>query len=230
VYCSIEPRTAASWARRQAATLRNVGLLIGLLCTAQARADDLDVAKAGTPPCHEPLCYTASSLERERNRLVLYDLDAIDTTRGISHIKADRAEANGPDLGNSDWVLTGHVQVFMPEGQLHADRATVQFANKRIDTMTAQGTPALFEHPLENGQTAHGHANEITVDMEHNQLQLTGDSWLTDGCNEITSGRIAYDIATQRVRADSTPGDDARVHGTIGATSNGQCAAAAHRP
>jgi lipopolysaccharide transport protein LptA len=180
--------------------------------------------------CNEPLCYTASRLEAERNRIVLYDIDIIDTTRGISHIKADRAEANGLDLGSSQWLLTGNVQVFMPQGELHSDKATVQFANKHIASMTAEGAPAQFEHKLDNGQTAHGHARLITFDMEHNDLQLNGDGWLSDGCNEINSSHIAYDLATQRVRADSAPGDSAPVRGTIRTGAASQCAAPIRRP
>jgi lipopolysaccharide transport protein LptA len=182
------------------------------------------------PPCNEPLCYTASKLEAERNRIVLYDIDIVDTTRGISHIKADRAEATGLDLGSSQWLLTGNVQVFMPEGELHADKATVQFASKRIQSMTAEGAPALFEHKLDNGQTAHGHARVITFDMEHNDVQLNGDGWLSDGCNDINSSHIAYDIGTQRVRADSAPGDSTQVRGVIRTGAASQCAAAIHRP
>jgi lipopolysaccharide transport protein LptA len=181
-------------------------------------------------PCNEPLCYTASRLEAERNRVVLYDIDIVDTTRGVSRIKADRAEATGLDLGSSQWVLTGNVQVFLPEGQLHADKATVQFANKRIGSMTAEGAPAQFEHKLENGQTAHGHARVMTFDMEHNELQLNGDGWLSDGCNEISSGHISYDLATQRVRADSAPGDGTQVRGTIRTGAASQCGAATSRP
>jgi hypothetical protein len=66
--------------------------------------------------------------------------------------------------------------------------------------------------------------------MEHNDLQLNGDGWLSDGCNEINSGHIAYDLASQRVRADSAAGDDARVHGTIRTGPAGQCAASGTRP
>ena len=182
------------------------------------------------PTCHEPLCYTASHLDADRDRLILYDIDIVDTTRGTSRILADRAEATGADIGSTDWVLTGHVHVFIPEGQLRADRATVQFANKRIDTMTAQGAPAEFEHTLDNGTIAHGHADAITFDMQRNELQLNGDGWLSDGCNEITSEHISYDIASQRVRADSTPGDAARVHGTIRAGAANQCSAAGKHP
>jgi lipopolysaccharide export system protein LptA len=197
--------------------------------------------------CFEPLCYTASRLEAERNRMVLHDINIIDTTRGITRIKADLAEANGPDLSNSDWVLTGHVQVFMPQGNLRADKATVQFVNKRIASMSAQGAPAEFEHHVDGGaqglapgdaasrghgqiETARGRARQIDYDMEHDLLTLKGDSWLTDGCNEINSQSIVYDIANQSVRAEAVPGDATQVHGTLHARSGTQCGSAAARP
>src|ERR1039458_2523133 len=128
-------------------------LLQMLLAAAGMRAG---VGGAGdTPPvavqresCNEPLCYTASSLQAERNRMLLQDIHIIDTTRGIPRIQADQAEANGQDLGNSAWVLTGHVLVLMPQGKLSADRATVQFVNKRISSVSAQGMPAEFEHSV----------------------------------------------------------------------------------
>ena len=64
------------------------------------------------------------------------------------------------------------MQVFIPEGHLSADKATVLFASKRIDSMTAEGAPAEFEHPLESGQKAHGHAQAIHYDVAHNEVQL----------------------------------------------------------
>jgi hypothetical protein len=50
---------------------------------------------SSSEPCAEPLCYTASSLEAERNHLILHDLDLVDSTHGLVRIHADRAEAVG---------------------------------------------------------------------------------------------------------------------------------------
>jgi lipopolysaccharide export system protein LptA len=245
--------------RRAEARVRAVATLWPLLALGAAHAAGLPAALAEAPlsgaagadseleACKEPLCYTASKLEAERNRMVLYDINIVDTTRGITHIKADMAEANGADLGNSDWVLTGHVQASLPQGKLRADRATVQFVNKRIASMSAQGVPAEFERSVDgsadspapddganrsHGQTdsAHGHAREIDYDLVHDLLTLKGDSWLTDGCNEINSQSIVYDIANQKVRAEAVPGDDTQVHGTLHARSSSQCAPWATRP
>jgi lipopolysaccharide transport protein LptA len=243
--------------RTEASTRRLwTGVLPGLLAAASVAAW---AATAGDAPgaglaagadragCNEPLCYTASSLQAERNHMVLQDIHIVDTTRGITRIQADQAEANGEDLGNSAWVLTGHVQVLMPQGKLSADKATVQFVNKRIASMSAQGAPAEFEHSApamgQDGpatdatgrvrgalETAHGHARDIDYDLEHDLLKLNGDSWLSDGCNEINSQSIVYDIANQKVRADAAPGGDTQVHGTLHARTGPQCAPAGNRP
>jgi len=227
VCCCIDPTLARASTLARAPVLR---CLAALAAAAFAPGNGAAETKSNPEICREPLCYTASRLQAERTRLLLYDIDIVYTTRGISHIKADVAEATGADIGSSQWVLTGHVQVFIPEGQLSADKATVQFANKRIDTMTAEGAPAEFEHALENGQTAHGHARAITLDMQHNEVQLNGDGWLSDGCREITSGHIGYDIGSQRMWADSPPGDQARVHGTIRSGVGNPCGATSGAP
>ena len=240
---------ACAWAGLlQLAALAVASAASALAASAQgpvARAPS--AAGADREGCNEPLCYTASRLEAERNHMVLHDISIVDTTRGITRIKADLAEANGADLGDSDWVLTGHVQVLMPQGKLSADKATVQFASKRIASMSAQGAPAEFEHsadasapnpaPDEAGnrgrgaiETARGHAREIDYDMERDLLKLNGDAWLSDGCNEITSQSIVYDIVNQKVRAEAAPGGDAQVHGTLHARSGPQCGPGAGRP
>ncbi|MGA8705898.1 MAG: LptA/OstA family protein [Steroidobacteraceae bacterium] len=228
--------------RRRLACLCLLAAVAWTAATTLALADEVagpaDAAGSSVPgtrladlPCHEaPLCYVASHAESDPNHLVLYDLDLVDMTRGISRLKADRAEGSGRDFGSSGWVLTGHVQVFIPQGQMQADRATVQFASKRIDSVTAEGAPAEFEHVLENGQIAHGHAQAIYFNMVRNELQFDGNSWFSDGCNDITSGHIWYDITSQRVRAESDPGDSGRVHGTIRSATPNQCAPAAARP
>jgi lipopolysaccharide transport protein LptA len=230
VSCCIDPHSRdrareAHRARRWPRGLGACALFALLMAPAPPRALAGEAA-ANDLPCNEPpMCYRASHLDAERNRVVLYDFDIVDMTRGISHLKADRAEGDGLDFANSRWVLTGHVQLFIPEGQMSADKSTVLFASQRIESMTAEGAPAEFEHPLGNGQKAHGHAHAIEYDVARNEVQLHGDAWLTDGCNEITSEHITYDLVSQRVRADSVPGNDERVHGVVRNGTSTQCTA-----
>jgi lipopolysaccharide transport protein LptA len=169
--------------------------------------------------CHKPLCWKGSSLnfDLQSNHLEVPDLEMVDTTRN-AHIKADRAERTGEKADDSTWVLTGHVQITVPQGHLSADQATMQVRNNHIVTMISQGSPAQFERGADSVASitshAHGHAREIVYDLERNELQLNGDAWLTDGCYyELHSEHIAYDIANQKVHAD--PNDGSGVQGSV---------------
>jgi lipopolysaccharide transport protein LptA len=214
---------------------RTDALRAGLLCVALALgslaqgAEPAAAVATASDACNEPLCYTASSLEAERNHLVLHDLNLVDSTHGLVRIRADRAEASGLDLATSQWVLTGHVQVDMDQGanqhsELHADQATVQFANKHVAMMTATGDPADFARTTDKArEQARGHAHSIVYDVDRNQVQLDGDSWLSDGCREIKAPHIDYDVTRQRVQA-AAGGDASQVRGTIRTDPGAQCA------
>ena len=69
--------------------------------------------------------------------------------------------------------------------------------------------------------TVHGHADSITYDAARGRVQFTGNSWFTDGCNEITSQLVTYDMQTQTVQAGARPGSNARVQGVIRNTHPG---------
>jgi lipopolysaccharide transport protein LptA len=187
------------------------------------------------PPCGQPLCYTASRLEAERNHLAATNIDIVDTTRGTTQIKADRAEASGLDLGNARWILTGHVQVYLPQGQLQANIATIQFADSRIASIDVQGEPAQFAREVPRGGQSEptevtGHAQQISYNVAREQVQLNGDSWLTDGCNDISTQQIIYYITSQRVEASAGAGNTGQVHGTIGPRTGAVCTAGPAQP
>lgn len=220
------------------------------------------------PPCPDPMCYWANSnlpgvpsLRVSRTNMVMINPDIVDTTRGISHITADRADESGPSIGDSQWVLTGHVRADMAQGQLRCDTATIRIVDSRIASITTHGSPALFQRPATNpptppassphtagatgatgatgageqkadmsSVTVRGHAQSITYDAVHDQVQFSGDSWFTDGCNEITSQLVTYNMVTQLIQASATPGSNARVHGTIRNTHPGTPCAAGTAP
>jgi lipopolysaccharide export system protein LptA len=191
-----------------------------------------------------------ASLTLSRTHMLMINPEIVDTTRGIAHISADRGEENGPEVGNSRWTFTGHIRADMSGGQLRADTATVQIVDGRIVSIDAQGGPALFQRPASadnagasaaadasaatgkpaasGGEkagfadvTVRGHADSITYDAMHNQVQFSGNSWFTDGCNEITSQLVTYDMQTQTVKAGAKPGSSGRVQGVIRNTRAG---------
>jgi lipopolysaccharide transport protein LptA len=194
----------------------------------------LSAARGAVPPgadadnrekCREPVCLNGARLEADSTHLTLHDFDIEYVTRGTT-VKGDLAvgESSSRDSKNTSWVLTGHVQIFMPQGHLSADRATMQVVNGRIASVTASGSPAEFERAADapaptgsNSQVlaaaehAHGHAHEIIYDLDRNELQLNGDSYISNGCYEFSSERMSYDVGNQRVEAD--PRDSGGVRG-----------------
>ncbi|HTT06908.1 MAG TPA: LptA/OstA family protein [Steroidobacteraceae bacterium] len=73
--------------------------------------------------------------------------------------------------------------------------------------------------------TVRGHADSITYDAAHDRVQFSGDSWFTDGCNELTSQLVTYDMQTQTVQAGAKPGGNGRVRGVIRNTRPGSASA-----
>ena len=206
---------------------RLAALMVMALCgpAGSVRLSAAEIAAADA--CQDPVCLTAARLEADATHLILHDFDIVYATRGTT-VTGDLAEGDSPgrDSKNTHWVLTGHVQITIPQGRLKADRATMQIVNGRISTMTAEGSPAEFDRGDDttppagaspNIQAAlnhaHGHARQIVYDLDRGQLDLSGDSYLANGCYEFTSERMSYDIANQRVQAD--PRDGGGVRGRI---------------
>jgi lipopolysaccharide transport protein LptA len=176
--------------------------------------------------CHESVCLTGSGVQSTPTHLTWHDITIVYAGRSTV-VKGDLGEGDvtSADSKNSNWVLTGHVQIWMPQGHLSADHATMKISNDRITTLTALGAPAQFERFADTAaspavsaaqaalQHANGHAGEIIYDVEHNQLELNGDAHVTAGCYEFSSEHIVYDLANQKVQAD--PRDDSHVTGII---------------
>jgi len=209
---------------------RAAGLLVALLGVIRS------VQGTDAPPvdyksllanCHEEVCLNGSAVESTPTHLTWHDITIVYATRSTV-VKGDLGEGDvtSADSRDSHWTLTGRVQIWMPQGHLSADRATMKITNDRITTLTAQGSPAQFERfadgTLPAGlsgsgqaalQRANGHAGEIIYDVEHNQLELNGDAHVIAGCYEFSSEHIVYDLANQKVQAD--PRDNSHVIGTI---------------
>jgi lipopolysaccharide transport protein LptA len=137
-------------------------------------------------------------------------------SQGGLHIRADEAEGVGLNVQNSHWTLIGNLEITLPQGQLHADRCDVRFDERRIRSAHCTGMPAVFDEPGQPGHNpARGHALDIDYDVERNEVELTGDAWLTDGCNEINTEHMTYNLTTQGIQATSPQGGDQRVRGTV---------------
>jgi lipopolysaccharide transport protein LptA len=152
-------------------------------------------------------------------------------------IEAEQAEASALDFNNSTWTLTGKVSVRLAQGQLAADRATVNFANGKLSSATVTGNPATFEQLAGAGEhadagknpvfaSARGRAQSIAYDLAGGEVRFTGDAWLSNGCTELSYDTIVYNMVQNSVAAPGPAGGagGGRVQGVI----RPQCKPGAH--
>jgi LPS export ABC transporter protein LptC/lipopolysaccharide transport protein LptA len=182
--------------------------------------------KALLQACHAALCLYGPHLDITLTHMTSPDITIVSTARATV-VKGDLGEGDisGADSKNSNWVVTGNVQIFMPQGHLKADRASVKIVNDRATILSAQGMPAEFERfpdsALPTGlsskaqaalEHARGHAREIIFDVERNQLELSGDAFITTGCREFRADHIVYDLTAQGLKADTRDGSKVQVN------------------
>ena len=73
--------------------------------------------------------------------------------------------ANGLNFENSEWNLSGSVQIHVPDGRLSSGEAEVTFRNNEISRAVIRGQPASFEQRLKEQQKlARGRASSIEYD------------------------------------------------------------------
>lgn len=188
---------------------------------------------SGSPPacaariklCKDTLCFGSSSLDAARDSVSMPDIEIVDTTRNVC-VHADLATGSGLDVADSLWVLSHNVRVDLPQGQLRAERADIQILKKRIATVSAQGSPVevdLIRKAESGGGVVHGHADHINYDAPQSQLTMQGNSWISDGCNDVSSSEIVYDMATEHIHAHGGGDGQTLVHGTVRGRGTAPC-------
>ena len=128
--------------------------------------------------------------------------------QGDVSVVADQAEATGLDAEDSLWVFTGKVHVHAEgEGELHSDRATVQFSHSTVAHVVVTGQPAQFEQAnVPGGGEARGHAGNIDYNVPGGVVKLSGDAWLSDGHSEISYPLISYNVREKSLQAEGGRG------------------------
>ncbi len=118
-------------------------------------------------------------------------------------VSADSAQATGLDFNNSKWVFTGKVHVrTQSQGELHSDRASVQFSNNLLARAIVTGSPAQFaQTPSTSGTPAKGHATGIDYDVAAGTIKLTAMRGSLEATAKWTPRPSSTTSATGRLRA-----------------------------
>ncbi len=195
--------------------------LLAALVSANVTAADALPAMPAMPAVPRPLLTPAdpalpidldaafSEFDRRNNRLIFRQLNI---TQGALTIKADEATADPADFENSVWIFTGNVTINNAGTEANCDRAELTFRGNRLRRAALNGKPARFSQAGTGGNPAtEGRALLLDYDLETATIQLTTEAFLSDGKNEISGSRIAYDLQREIVTAGGNPGGEVRM-------------------
>jgi len=130
-----------------------------------------------------------------------------------TRITADHAAAKDlADDNNGEWELTDKVHIVFDDAVLDADSATVTFANDRLQKIHVKGTPSRFSHQIkDSARRNQGRAATIDYDARTDLLRLSGNTWYSNGSNNVEVETAAYSYNLN----DSSISDTDQVKATI---------------
>jgi lipopolysaccharide transport protein LptA len=169
----------------------------------------------------------SSEIDRKNNQLIFND---VEIRQGDLAIRARKAVGTGLSFENSDWTFSQAVTLTNAGAVIEADEAVLSFRAHRLARARLVGAPVTFERDSVQvaGQHASGQADRVDYDLDTGSVRLSGNAWLCESNNEITSDTIVYDIEAERVLADAGDDGDGRVRIVItppgeGAEGSSRC-------
>ena len=102
--------------------------------------------------------------------------------------------------------LSGGVQIDFRDAKLDAESAMMLFRGDQFLSVQVQGSQAQFSHQPEGyPYRVQGRADDIRFDTASGKVGFTGNTFYTDGCNELASSAITYDINEGTLTDDGDP-------------------------
>jgi lipopolysaccharide transport protein LptA len=197
--------------------LRGVAAAAAIALLGGAGAGRMPSCTVSAGPGKEPVICSARTVDLDYKTNVMHMSGDVKISQGDISVAADAAQATiMTDSKNSHWMFTGNVHVRAEsEGDLRADRATVEIINSALASAHATGSPAQFEQThAKNGDLAKGHAVAADYDVGAGTVTLTGDAVLTlsDGQNILTGPSITYNVREKNIQATSDAKSTGRSH------------------
>lgn len=145
----------------------------------------------------------ASEFDRRNDRL---SFTGLSIRQGDLSITADSAQATRLDFEDSTWTFEGSVSIQSSTTRTWSDSAEVRFLAHRLDSARLSGGPARFEQRKAGSESlTQGRADVMEYELKSNLIRLIDNAWVSDGTNEVSGPRIAYDVGRAFIIAD---GDD----------------------
>lgn len=133
-------------------------------------------------------------------------------TQGTIGIEADEGRASKLDFEDSVWQFTGNVVIDTDKGHVECDAADLKFTGHQLRRATITGSPATFESRRpESEEKTVAEAARLTYDFVAGSIEFSGNAVISEGGNKISSEYLVYNIAEQRIQAQSGGDEGSRV-------------------
>ena len=185
--------------------------LLLLPCLAAAQINDLDMRL--------PMDIDADNTTFDgKNSMIIFN--GLRLTQGTVSIQADEGRAARMELEDSTWQFSGNVVIDIGAGRIVCDSADLYFDEFRLQRAVVTGSPAIYDLKRPGSEdTTHGEAGRLQYDVRAGVIEFSGQATITEGGNQISSNMLVYNIAEQRIKADSTGAEDGRVRITYTPTN-----------
>jgi len=158
-----------------------------------------------------PISLDADSTDYDGKSSMLM-FEGLRLSQGSIGVQADKGLASKLDFEDSVWQFTGNVIIDTENGQIRCDSADLQFNNHRLQLASITGSPATFELRREGSDdVTYAEAGKLDYDFAAGVVEFSENAVISEGGNQISSNFLVYNIAEQRINAQSAGEGSPRV-------------------
>jgi len=133
-------------------------------------------------------------------------------TQGSIGVQADKGQASKLDFEDSVWRFNGNVIIDTENAHIECDTADLKFSAHELSLATITGSPATFElRRPESDEITYAEAGRLQYDFAAGVVEFSEQAKITEGGNQISSNYLVYNIAEQRINAQSGGDGDPKV-------------------
>ena len=198
----------------QARQLNRAALLLALAIlplAATAQVDDLDLRLPWDIDAE------STSFDGKTSMIVFSGLRL---SQGRVGIEADEGRATNTEGEEGSWQFTGNVVIDIENGHIECESAQLTFAQYQLRRAVVTGSPATFELKRPGSdEVTYAEAGRLSYDVDAGIVEFSENAMINEGGNQISSNFLVYNIAEQRINADSSGSQDGRVRITYTPTN-----------
>lgn len=141
-------------------------------------------------------------------------------SQGRISVEADEGRATNAEGEDGSWRFTGNVIIDVENGHIECDSADLTFVEYQLRQAVVRGSPATFELKRPGSdEITYAEAGRLSYDVDAGIIEFSEEATINEGGNQISSNYLVYNIAEQRINADSTGSDNGRVRITYTPTN-----------